>query len=77
MGRDETLTCVSVLGMTDKIEWTSTDRVQASESSVDRLNLTFSPVNDTTDIHGNNFTCFVYQLNQTFNQALPITVTGN
>ncbi len=76
MGRDETLTCVSELGVADKIKWTSGGRVLASESSVDRLSLTFSPVNDTTHIHGNDFICSVHLLNQTLNQTLPIIVTG-
>ncbi len=77
VGRDETLTCVSELGMADRIEWTSSGRVLASESSIDRLSLTFSPVNDTTDIHGNDFVCSVHLSQQTFNQTLPTTVTGN
>ena len=80
VGSPAVVTCSSDSGVADRIEWRSGEgQVLVTSNSVQQLDLTFAPVNDS--IHGSNITCFVTRdegrANQTVsNQTLFVSVRG-
>ena len=69
-----TLTCTSDVSA-NQIEWLDNERrVVARVTSMDRLDLTFNPVNDS--IHNSVYTCRVTRGDDIFEDSVTITVAG-
>ena len=77
VGQDESLICVSDTGVVERMEWSVNGTILASATSVSRLVLSFTPVNDSRAIHQQDFTCSVLKFDQVINQTLPVSVEGN
>ena len=79
VGMLATLTCTSDISA-DRIEWLdqsdldSERRAVARVTSMDRLDLTFNPVNDS--IHNSVYTCRVTRGDKMFEENITITVSG-
>ena len=82
MGNHATATCSSDSGVVERIEWHNNEGgLLASATSVQNLTLALDPVNDSLEVHGSEFICFITRNDEFFNgtlsnQTLLITVTG-
>ena len=75
VGMSATHTCTSDVSA-NRIEWLDNDRrVVAIVTSMDQLDLTFNPVNDS--IHNSVYTCRVTRGEEIAEQNVTIKVTGN
>ena len=74
VGMSATLMCTSDVSA-DQIEWLDSERrVVARVTSMDRLDLTFNPVNDS--IHNSVYTCRVTKGEARNEESVTIDVTG-
>ena len=74
VGTSATLTCTSDVSA-DQIEWLDSERrVVARVTSMDQLELTFNPVNDS--IHNSVYTCRVTKGNDIVGDCIAINATG-
>ena len=76
VGQDESLICLSDTGVAERMEWSDNETILASATSVSRLVLSFTPVNDSRAIHQQDFTCSVLKSGKVFSQTLPVSVEG-
>ena len=80
VGGRSVVTCSSDSGVADRMQWLSgAGLVLATDTSIQQLDLTFDPVNDS--LHGSEVTCSVTRdegrPSQTVStQTLPISVRG-